>query len=574
MTSSHIFHAASSISLPAAAPENASLSLRDTLFFLRMRWPWIILTTAVFMAAACAYLLTAAPTFVASTQLLVSAQVDGSDAQRSFAEDTFLEAQLEIAKSSDVLGATAAALNLGDDPAFADTPPSLQERAKAWLTATVRQDGTSATGEPSADVQKSDRVISRLRNVVALRRIGRSTILEVSASAASPEKAVAIADTVAKQYILKNIQMKAQAARQYSEWLERFVADQQRGLTDAANALASFKSNPSDQFKLAELQSTAEARSTLFENTLRQYAEAKQRISYPVSDASIVSPATTPLAKAMPRSGLILAFATAVGLGAGFMLAMIRHAGDRRIIRAQRLAETARLPFVTFLARSRITRSGRAIRLPSNGSGSTSASFPVLPGMEELGATIVGLRRRRRAVIGIVAVDPGSGASTIACELAALSAASGSRTLLIDAAAKKPSLSGMIAPHASAGLTDVLDNAGLMQTAALPLTPTLRFLPLGTGRGASPAIRLSSRRTQMNFEDLKKEFDAIFVDISAFSVSPDANAIAPELDGVLVVTCYGRTSIDDTVRVIDGLRNVGAEILGAIINKSPAGMQL
>ena len=78
-----------------------------------------------------------------------------------------------------------------------------------------------------------------------------------------------------------------------------------------------------------------------------------------------------------------------------------------------------------------------------------------------------------------------------------------------------------------------------------------------------------SRRTQLSFAELKKEFDAIFVDISAFSASADANAIAPELDGVLVVTSHGRTSIDDTVRVIDTLRNVGAEILGAIINNAP-----
>lgn len=73
----------------------------------------------------------------------------------------------------------------------------------------------------------------------------------------------------------------------------------------------------------------------------------------------------------------------------------------------------------------------------------------------------------------------------------------------------------------------------------------------------------------VEFRRPEKEFDAIFVDISAFSASPDANAIAPELDGVLVVTSHGRTSIDDTMRVIDTLRNVGAEILGAIINHAP-----
>ena len=597
MTSNHIFSGVSSISLPAATTGGSSpLTLRDMLFFLRMRWPWILATTCAFLAVAGAYVLTAQPTYVAITQLLVFSQVNGSEAQRAFAEDAFLEAQLEIAKSNDVLGQTAKTLDLASDPAFADKAPSLQDTAKGWLMGTLPHD-TEAEGATDAAESESlrkeakpsdrvvarlqkvavlrrDRIIARLRNMVVLRRIGRSMILEISASASTPQKAVEIADTLAEEYIRKNILMKAEAARQYSEWLEKFVIEQQRGLTEAANALATFKSNPRDQFKLAELQSAADARRTLYESTLTQFTEAKQRISYSVSDATIVSQATSPLSKARPRTGLIVAFATAVGTGAGLMLAMIRHAGDRRIVRAQRLAEAAELPFITQLARSEKARNGNAAYFlaADAGSGSTAA-YPIIPGMAELGATIAGLRRKRKVVIGIVAVNPGSGASTIACELAIQSAESGCRTLLIDAAAEKPSLSSSIAPYSSTGLIDVLDNVELIHTAALPLTPTLKFLPLGRMRGVSPAIRLSSGRTQLSFNDLKKDFDAIFVDISAFSTSPDANAIAPELDGVLVVTWHGRTSIDDTVEVIDGMRNVGAEVLGAIINKAPLRMQ-
>ncbi|MGO7888545.1 GNVR domain-containing protein, partial [Rhizobium ruizarguesonis] len=97
-----------------------------------------------------------------------------------------------------------------------------------------------------------------------------------------------------------------------------------------ARALAA-SASPRDQFKLAELQSATDARRTIYENTLNQLTEAKQRITYPVSDATIVSRATLPLSKARPRSTLIIAFAAAVGIGVGFALAMIRHAGDRRI---------------------------------------------------------------------------------------------------------------------------------------------------------------------------------------------------------------------------------------------------
>ncbi|TBC30858.1 GumC family protein [Rhizobium ruizarguesonis] len=581
MTSSTIFSGVSPISLPAAATGgNSPLTLRDMLFFLRMRWRWIVATTFVFLAMAGIYVLTAEPTFVASTQLVIFPQVSGTEAQRSFAEDAFIEGQLEIARSSDVIGETVRALGLDTDPDFVDQAPSLQDRAKNWLMGISSESDTESqeavgTGprqaQPQAEDERiQDRAIATLLNMIGIRRVGSSTIIEISAAASTPQRAVDIADMLARQYIQKNIAMKANASRQYSEWLTRFVSEQQRGLAEAASALASFTSNPRDQFKLAELQSATDARRTLYENTLNQLTEARQRITYPVSDATIVSQATLPLSKARPRSALIIAFASAVGLGVGLALAMIRHAGDRRIIRPHQIAEAGGLPFVTLLATSRRIRNGHPARFLAAGTGSSSTpAYPVIPGMAELSATVVGLRRKRRVVIGIVAVNPGGGASTIACELAVLSSISGAHTLLIDAAAQKSSLSKSIAPHSSTGLVDVLENGELIQTAALALTPTLKFLPLGKVEAVTPAIRLSSRRTQLSFTDLKKEFDAIFVDISAFSASPDANAIAPELDGVLVVTSHGRTSIDDTMRVIDTLRNVGAEILGAIINHAP-----
>ncbi|TAX40747.1 polysaccharide biosynthesis tyrosine autokinase [Rhizobium leguminosarum] len=587
MTSSTIFSGVSPISLPAAATGgNSPLTLRDMLFFLRMRWLWIAATTFAFLVLAGSYVLTAEPTFVANTQLVIFPQVSGSEAQRAFAEDAFIEGQLEIAKSSDVVGGTVTALGLDTDPDFVDQRPSLQVRAKNWLMGASSEPDTASqeaagAGLPGTQPQQQiedgrihDRAIATLLNMMGVRRIGSSTIIEISAAASTPQKAVDIADTLAGQYIQKNIAMKANASRQYSEWLTRFVSEQQRGLAEAASALASFMSNPRDQFKLAELQSATDARRTLYENTLNQLTEARQRITYPVSDATIVSRATLPLSKARPRSTLIIAFAAAVGLGVGFALAMIRHAGDRRIVRPNQIAEAGGLPFVTLLATSR-TRNGHSARFLAAGTSSsgTAAAYPVIPGMAELSATVVGLRRKRRVVIGIVAVNPGSGASTIACELAVLSSITGAHTLLIDAAAQKSSLSKSIAPQSSTGLVDVLDNGELIQTAALPLTPTLKFLPLGKVEAVTPAIRLSSRRTQLSFADLKKEFDAIFVDISAFAASPDANAIAPELDGVLVVTSHGRTSIDDTMRVIDTLRNVGAEILGAVINHAPERMQ-
>ncbi|MCA1443937.1 sugar transporter [Ensifer sp. IC4062] len=570
----YVYGGVSPTALPVSnSSANSPLALQDVFFFLRVRWPWIVATITTFLALSIAHLTTARPTFVADTQLLVTLPANSSETQRASAEDAFLEVQLQIAGSSDVLAATASALDLASDPDFADQTPSSKEIAKEWLMGLLlgraepgNEAGEIQPGARTEEQKRMDRIITRLRSIVTLRRSGRSTILQISAAASSPEKAAKIANTVAQEYIRKNIQMNARAAQQYSEWLEKFLVEQQRELREAANALTSFKANPRDQFKLAELRSAADARRALFESTLTRFTEAKQRISYPVSDATVVSAATPPLSKDRPRGSLILGFSIAVGTGAGLMLAMIRHVGDRRIIRARQLIQAAGLKTVTLLGRRSVSSP------PAADASNGAATLRTLDGMGELAAIVAGMRRRQRTVIGIVAVNPGSGATTIARELAILTALSGSQTLLIDAAAPKSSLSAAIAPQAAIGLVDVLDDIDLIETAVISLAPTLQFLPLGKVGRVTPAIRMSSGRTQWSFDALKKKYDAILVDLPAFSASPDANAIAPELDGVLVVTAYGRTSVDDAVRAIDSMRNVDGEILGAVVNNAPARM--
>ncbi len=569
----NVYGGVSPIALPVSnSSANSPLALQDVFFFLRVRWPWIVSTITAFLAMAIVHLATAKPTFVADTQLLVMLPANTSETQRASAEDAFIEVQLQIAGSSDVLAATASALDLASDPDFADQPSS-KEIAREWLMGLLSgraepgsEAGEAQPGARTEEQKRIDRIIMRLRGMVTLRRSGRSTILQISAAASSPDKAAKIANAVAQEYIRKNIQMNAQAAQQYSQWLEKFVLEQQRELSEAANALTTFRANPRDQFKLAELRSAADARRALFESTLTRYTEAKQRISYPVSDATIVSAATPPLSKERPRSSLILGFSIAVGTGAGLMLAMIRHVGDRRIIRARQLIQATSVKSVTVLGRRSAASS------PAANASNGAVALRTLDGMGELAAVVAGLRRRQRTVIGIVAVNPGAGASTTARDLAFLTAVSGSQTLLIDAAAPKSSLSAAMAPQATIGLVDVLDDVGLMEKAVISLVPTLQFLPLGKVGRVTPAIRIGSGRTQWSFDALKKKYDTILVDLPAFSASPDANAIVPELDGVLVVTAYGRTSVDDAVRAIDSTRNVDGEILGAVINNAPARM--
>lgn len=565
MSTRQNFQGLTPLSILRAPEPTASLSFADIAFFLKLRWLTIVSVATACCALAVVYVMLASPTYVASTQLLLSAGVDTRSDQRPDVEEGFIEGQLEVAQSTDVLTATVNRLGLMDDADFA-AAASLSRRAITAITHALGYTsdptlpGPSNTSKPDNHL---DRVTAQLRGATWVRRIGRSAIIELSASAKDPVQAASIANIMAQEYMAKNLAMKTQATRQYSDWLSGLVFEQQKNLTDAANALASFQPNPRDQYKLAELQSQVEARRTLFQNTLTLFTETRQRISSPVSDATIVSPATAPLGKARPRSALIVGFALMIGIGAGFMGAMARHVSDRRIRRRGPLMDILGTAPVTFVKRrSHLAyRSNNSHDIPAKALHARMVSRSLT--LEELTITPIRLRTKRKAAVGIAGTSHGVGASTIARELAAQSAAAGIRTLLIDAVPPKTS-PGPQQP----GLAEVSDNLSSLDDVVIRLTSTLSFIGPGDCGEVSPAMQLSAQNNGINIAKLKSQYEAIFIDIAAVSHSHDVHALAPQLDGIFLVGAYGKTSLDEVATFIAGLNSVGGELLGAVINKA------
>jgi Mrp family chromosome partitioning ATPase len=97
----------------------------------------------------------------------------------------------------------------------------------------------------------------------------------------------------------------------------------------------------------------------------------------------------------------------------------------------------------------------------------------------------------------------------------------------------------------------------------------LTILPVGSFNGVTPGERIASERISFNLADLKEHFDLILVDLPSMPDSADARAIAPHLDGSIVVVRHGKTSFDALSYVADALRDVGAMVFGVVLNAIP-----
>jgi Mrp family chromosome partitioning ATPase len=60
----------------------------------------------------------------------------------------------------------------------------------------------------------------------------------------------------------------------------------------------------------------------------------------------------------------------------------------------------------------------------------------------------------------------------------------------------------------------------------------------------------------------------ILLDLPALNGSADALALASQADAVLIVTTVGKTTIDEVNDSLYQLRRAGANVIGAVINKT------
>jgi Mrp family chromosome partitioning ATPase len=171
--------------------------------------------------------------------------------------------------------------------------------------------------------------------------------------------------------------------------------------------------------------------------------------------------------------------------------------------------------------------------------------------------------------IGVVSCGTGDGASTTAANLALLYAISGRRTLLVDCCPRHPTISRQLAPGAEVGLVQALENASALEgVLGILAAQKCAFLPIGKPNpSVTPADRIASGKAAFRFEDLKRDFDVIVLDLPSLDASSDAREIAPHLDGIILVAGYGRTSVDLIRYYGTAVKRSRGNVLGVVLNK-------
>jgi polysaccharide biosynthesis transport protein len=330
------------------------------------------------------------------------------------------------------------------------------------------------------------------------------------------------------------------------------------------------------QVRLRDLETASNTYRNVYETFLSRFTQSVQQQSFPSTEARVVTPATPPHGRSSPKTSLTLALAGLCGIGVGIMLAFAREQMNRQIhTRAQleTLLGTSCLAVLPAFAEKR----SRLGKRPGTGeSGIIHQICDVAP----FSATAEALRYIKVAidlhpsggkVIGIVSALPGEGKTTLTTGFAAFLAKNGSRTLVIDADLRNPSMTTKLGHADAPGLLDMVADKSSMNE-LLVKDPNFKFdfLPAASTRikPSNSSDILNSPAMKQALKAAKSEYDYVLVDLPPILPVVDVKAVAHLFDAFVLVVEWGSTKRDEILQAVAASPILSERLLGTVLNKA------
>lgn len=170
----------------------------------------------------------------------------------------------------------------------------------------------------------------------------------------------------------------------------------------------------------------------------------------------------------------------------------------------------------------------------------------------------------------VTSASPKEGKSITAANLAVAFAQQGQRVLLIDCDLRRPALHKVFSIRQRPGLTEVLNGEVVLAAAILKTAiPNLCVLPAGA-ISTNPSELLGGSTMLVLLDSLSANYDTVLIDTPPLLAASDAAILSKIADGVLVVVRAGMTERAAVQEGMYQLVNVGACILGTVLNDPDA----
>jgi exopolysaccharide transport family protein len=332
--------------------------------------------------------------------------------------------------------------------------------------------------------------------------------------------------------------------------------------------LTSARGNSEAYVKLQQLRRIADADRKLYESYLSQYNEISTRQTLQDASARIITPASLPDAPSSPKRVLFYGFGGVLGIGLGVALAFIREYFQSGVRTGSEVEGSFGYPVVGLIPAAKADNPRRRIEHGSLVHDMVDAPRSLFS--EAVHSIRIGLKLsnpdRAPKVILITSSIPGEGKSATAALLAASSAASGQRTVLVDCDLRRQSISEAFAEN-QRGVAEILRGSAHIADVTIKDQATgSHIIPAGSALG-NPADLLTSERMHDFIAQLRDDYDYVVLDASPLLPVVDALALANMADKILMIVEWNRTSRDNIADALKMLRPEAHRVAGIVLNK-------
>ncbi|WP_141501951.1 CpsD/CapB family tyrosine-protein kinase [Paenibacillus luteus] len=170
-------------------------------------------------------------------------------------------------------------------------------------------------------------------------------------------------------------------------------------------------------------------------------------------------------------------------------------------------------------------------------------------------------------IIMVTSSKPSEGKSTTCANMAVAFAQANKKVLLIDADLRKPSQHHIFGKSNRSGLTTALLNQlELRDIIQFTNTENLSIIQAGP-TPPNPSELLSSDPMALLLKRAREQFDVIIVDTPPIMSVTDAQIVATQSDGVVLVIDSGKVKKDVVLKAKASLDHVKARLIGVVLNK-------
>lgn len=176
------------------------------------------------------------------------------------------------------------------------------------------------------------------------------------------------------------------------------------------------------------------------------------------------------------------------------------------------------------------------------------------------------MRQEGATVFSITSASSGDGKTSLSLALGLSFAASGSRTLLIDADLVGGGLTSRLGNNSPLGIVDALAGVNLDDCIQPTDVADLSILPIGSAQ-AHHAGGFSPPAVRKLLGEVRKRYEVILIDTGPIMGSIEATPICASVDGVVLTVARGQ-SRPLVERAITHLQSIGARICGVVFNRA------